>query len=237
MTTRTKRPKPTILMTPPGTAVFPFLNNPDRGEYAKDKEFGQWKTGLRLPLADPATQAFIASLEKAYSNQVAEVAAEETKKHKAEREAAGKPLGATRPFKSEFADDGRPTGFVQVNFKRAGGGRDKDDPSRTWVNTVALFDTKNQPIDRSRTRIGGGSKIIVAYSIGTFATDIGAGISLALHAVQVLERADAPTKDAAQYGFQQKDDGYVDDTGDTQNNTDAGAASADGAGASDDNDV
>jgi hypothetical protein len=230
MTTKQKRPKAVILMTPPGTAIFPYLNQPDRGKFAKDKENGDWKTGLRLALADPEVAAFIASLEAAYAANLARAEAEETPKETAQRVAQNKSLGATRPYKSEFADDGSPTGYVQVNFKRAGGGRDKADPTRTWVNTIGLFDTKNQPIDRTKVRIGGGSRIIVAYEINPFQTDIGAGISLRLHAVQVLERADAPTKDAAQYGFKQQDDGFVDDSGAAPMTTETADTSNEGDG-------
>jgi len=227
MTTKTKKPKAIILMTPPGTAVFPYLNQTDRGKYAKDKVNGDWKTGLRLPLADPEVKTFIASLEAAYAANLARAEAEETPKEKAEREAQNKPLGATRPYKNEFADDGSPTGFVQVSFKRRGGGQDPKDPTRTWLNVIGLFDSKNKPIDRSKTRIGGGSRIIVAYEVNPFQTDIGAGISLQLHAVQVLERADAPTKDAAQYGFQQQEDGFVDDSGDSPMTAESVATSGD----------
>lgn len=217
MVAKQKRPKVVTFLSPPGAAVFPYLNNPDRGQYAKNKEFGNWKTGLRLALADPEVKAFVASLEKAYADSVSSVESAETPKEKAER--GDKPLGASRPFKNEFDDAGNPTGYVVVNFKRSGGGRDEKDPSRTWVNNVGLFDAQNNKIDRARVRIGGGSRIIVNYSIDPFATQIGAGISLKLWGVQVLERMDAPERDAVQYGFQ-KQAGFVDDSEDAPDASD-----------------
>lgn len=227
MATKEKRPKAVTYLTPPGTAVFPYLNEPDRGQFAKNKEFGNWKTGLRLDLSNPAVSTFLAKLEEAYAASVAAAEAKETPKERAER--GNKSLGASRPFKSEFDDAGNPTGFVLVNFKRSAGGRDEKDPSRTWVTPIGLFDAKNNPIDRAKVRIGGGSRIIVNYSIEPFQTAIGAGISLKLFGVQVLERMDAPVKDAAQYGFQVQAEGFeVDDTPATESA---------GTGAAEDDDI
>lgn len=214
MSTKEKRPKPVILMTPPGTAVYPYLNNTDRGKFAKDKVNGDYKCGLRLLLADPAVKTFIDGLEAAYQMNLTQAAAEESPKEKAEREAANKPLGASRPYKNEFADDGTPTGYVLVNFKRRGGWQDPKDPTRNGLNVIGLFDSRNKEIDRTKVRIGGGSTVIIAYSLNAFDEEIGAGISLQLHAVQVLKRCDAPTKDAAQFGFKAQEDGFVDDSGD-----------------------
>jgi hypothetical protein len=215
MATKTKRPKLITYLTPPGQAIFPFLNTPDRGEYAKNKTHGNWRVRLRMNLSDPEVQAFIKSLEDAYSNALTAAEAEETPKAKAMREAENKALGASRPFKTEFADDGTPTGFVLVGFGRSAGGVDKKDPTRSWNTPMPLFDSQNRALDPAKVRIGGGSTLIVSYSILPFNEGIGAGISLQLQGVQVLERCDAPTKDAAQLGFKTRDGGYVmpDDTG------------------------
>jgi len=234
MPIKQKKPKLTKYLSPEGTAVFPYLNQPDRGEYCKQPEFGDWKTGLRLDLSKAEVKAFIESLEKAYQNAIGIAEAEEDPRSRAQREADGKTLGATRSWKPEFDDAGKPTGFAIVNFKRAGGGRDKNDNDRVWHNSVDLFDAKNNRIDRSKVRIGGGSRIIVCYGIKPFSTKIGTGISLVLLSVQVIQRMDMPEVAAEQYGFAPREDGFsvdttADDSGDSE-----GPASTDGGDEGDD---
>lgn len=219
--TKKKRQKQVIVMSPPGTAVYPYLNSPER-KFSKNLTHGDWKTGLRLKTSDQEVQDFLAKLNAAYDANLTAAVADEEPKAKAQRLTKHKlppdsdsllGLEADKAWKSEFDDAGQPTGYTIINFKRGAGGKDEDS-GEEYRTAIGLFDAKNTQIDPSKVRIGGGSTIRVAFSFNPFATGIGAGISLRLMAVQVLERRDAPTKSAVEYGFRESDGFTVpDDTG------------------------
>jgi hypothetical protein len=204
-TQQKKKEKRETLMSPVGTAMFPYLNKPapPYGN-AKDKP-PQWKVTLKLRKSEPEVQAFLADLQARYDKNLAEAELEETPKAKAERLKSKNPeLGADLPFKDEIDEQGQETGYALVNLKQGAYAVSQKTGER-WDFFVDLFDAKGTRIDRDKVRIGGGSKIIAAFEVSTFFTEIGAGLSLRLKAVQVLERVEGQGKDAAGYGFRQQD--------------------------------
>jgi hypothetical protein len=194
-----------------GKGGIPISSFPMR--LAAALEFGDWKIALRLSENDPATVKFLRTLQDAYDANLEEATAAEEPKARAQREKRGDKLGADLPFSSEFSDDGNPTGMVKINFKRKAGGRDEK-TGEVWRSRVDLVDAAGQRLDPVKVKVGGGSTVAVAFTINPFSTAIGAGISLRLEGVQVIERRDAPERSAEQLGFQKREGYvYVDDTG------------------------
>lgn len=227
-----KREKRETLYTPIGVAVWPSLNAPEKRFAKDDNPFGDWKTGLRMKADDPEVQAFLAMLQERYDASVAQAENDEEPKARAMREKKGKSLRADTPWHDEFDDAGKPTGFVILNLKRRAGGTDEatGEPYHTFID---LKDAAGNDIDRAKVRIGGGSRIRCAFGVNAFFTAaVGAGISLRLLAVQVIERQDAPARSYG--GFGKVEGGFTvqDDTGDdeTTGPMDSAAADTEGAG-------
>ena len=76
------------------------------------------------------------------------------------------------------------SGTLSVNFKMKASGVTKD--GKGWSRKPAIFNADLTPFEG--TDIGGGSKLVISYTPAPFFTKlIGAGLSLRLEAVQVIE--------------------------------------------------
>jgi hypothetical protein len=205
-----QKEKREVLMTPVGIAVYPYLNKPQPAHETATDKTPSWKVGIKLKRGDPAVDAFIADLQRRYDENLAEAEANETPKDRAKRLASKNPeLGADLPWKDDFDETGQNTGFVIINLKQKCSAIRKSDGEK-FDFFVDLFDAKGKRIDRNTVKIGGGSTICCAFEVGTFATGIGAGLSLRLKAVQVLERVEYQGRDATGYGFKPQDGFEVD---------------------------
>lgn len=207
MQTKKKREPRVTMTTPPGIAMWPALDKPETKFAKADKPWGHYKTAIRLKNGEPEVDKFMDTLQELYDAVVQKATEEETPKARAERLAAKKELAATPPWKQEFDEAGQPTGYTILNLKlEAEVHVDKGTPNeRFWKQAPDIFDAKLNPLDRTKVFIGGGSTIRASFEVGSFATGIGAGLSLRLQAVQVLNRVDRPTKDGAAHGFAQQD--------------------------------
>ena len=206
MTTQQKKKEKRITLTSPvGTAMFPYLNKPAPPFGGDPNKPTVWKVTLKLKKAEPAVQAFLADLQSRYDANLAEAELEETPKARAERLKSKNPeLGADLPWKDEIDEQGQETGYALINLKQGAWAQNKKTGER-WEFFVDLFDAKGARIDRDKVRIGGGSTICAAFEVSSFFTEIGAGLSLRLKAVQVLERVEGNGKDASGYGFKTQD--------------------------------
>lgn len=208
-----KRP---IHITPAGTALYPKLGEPD----TKFKAEGTYSVKLRLNGADADELIAIcdAATEEAYTDAIAEAKNERDKK---------KIKRADPSYTPEEDEDGNETGCMLFNFKMVASGISKKD-NKPWTRVCPVFDAKRKPIDPKKIKIGSGSIVKVAYDAMPFYTAaLGAGCSLRLEAVQVLELHEWGNKDAASFGFGEED-GY--DTVETTAGDDGTfAASEDGA--------
>lgn len=97
----------------------------------------------------------------------------------------------------------------------------------------ALFDATPKPIE---AEVWGGSEIKVNFCIGRFFTKlVGAGVTLYLNAVQVLQlRTRGMGGDAGAYGFQGDDEGYQADNAPAKADGEALEPKAEGAASADD---
>lgn len=200
--------KPT-LKTPTGTAVYPWLDTPD----TKYKAEGEYRTKLILPLE--AARGLIEEIDRQAEEAVraAKAAVVKTARNKKEEKALlerCKPAPA--PYRLIEDDDGNETGEVELSFKtKALVKPKKGDPFRV---KPAMFDARGNEI-KPPLPLRGGSKIKVAFQIIPFYTAmVGAGVTLRLQAVQVIEAVTTGGGgSAASFGFE-AEDGYEFDPND-----------------------
>jgi hypothetical protein len=188
----------TVLVSPRGIAVYPKLvGKPD--EY-QGKKF--WCTKLRLTAEQVAPiQTVVAT---ALAEHRARIAADINmkpldKKKKLEYADAS-------PISKELDKEGNETGFYVVAFKTNYEFKDKLGQLKT--TTVPIFDAKGTPIRPAS--IWGGSEIKVSYEPWPY--DSGSskniGVSLRIHAVQILKLVSGNGGSADGFGFQ-AEEGYV----------------------------
>lgn len=189
--------------TPVGAAVYPHLHGPDTK--FDPNGFGVYSTRVRFTgeAADEVVALLDAQYEKAYEEAVEEVMDKKGLKEKAAR---AKVKEGPEPYKMELDEDGEETGAVIVNFKMKAGGTRKD--GSTWQRKPAIFDASGKPVPVG-LKIGSGSSIRVSTDINRwYIPALGAGVSLRLNAVQVIElqtwgdmSAEAAGFDAVEGGF------------------------------------
>jgi hypothetical protein len=202
------------MTTPAGVAVFPHLAKPDIKFATAEKPHGHYRLGVSLPMADPATQKLIADLESIRDAGAAKAQAENPKK---------KIKLADLPWKPELDENDDETGNVIFNIKCAGGGVRKD--GTEYTRTVDVFDGKKNKLDPKKVGIGGGSTVRVAFEPSAFYVPaLGAGLTLRLEGVQVLQLVEYGRRDADSLGFESVEDGFDSSTGMTeQESADAGS--------------
>lgn len=171
----------TSIITPVGTAQYPWLNNPD----TKWHELGEYKVNLILDATD--AEAVIEAIDQ----ELKAVAA----KNKAKKRA---PL----PFTEELGDNGEPTGRYIFKCKSRNRMNKKGE---LWDRKPILVDAQGNKTDVS---IGGGSKLRLKLELYGWANSaLGAGVSLQIKAVQIIELEEFVKKefDSIEGGFE--DDG------------------------------
>lgn len=178
----TKQPRYT---SPKGTAKYPWLSVPD----TKFNPDGDYKVTLVLPIEE--ADSMIQFLDE-------QLAASEAK---AKKDNPGKKVKvADAPYKVDEEN-----GNIEVSFKLKA--RVNMQNGDSFEQRPALFDAKGKPLQD--VNVGGGSKIKVSYECVPFYTAlIGAGISLRLRAVQVIDLVEFSGGAAAgAFGFEEED-GY-----------------------------
>jgi len=160
---------------------------------------GHYKVTLRLstenalPLITLVDDAMIASLVQA----------------KKECPSRGKTIKATAEnlYRTALNHDAPETEDVLFRFSLLAKFTSKG-TGETRINRPELFDAKLKPLRPTKTSIGAGSIIKVAFEIrGFYIAYLGAGVSLRLRAVQVLRLIEPPASDAEAYGFTEEE-GY-----------------------------
>jgi hypothetical protein len=180
------KPKNPRYTTPAGVAQYPYLNKPD----TKFNPEGEYKVNLELNADDAAE--ICTFLDEQLAAAVA----------KAKKENPGKKIKeGTAGY-----DVNEDTGKVTLKFKLKAKVNTKSGDS--FDQKVVLFDAKGKPIT-SAPNIGGGSKVKVSYEVVPYYTAIaGAGVSLRVKAVQILELVEySGGASADAYGFGEED-GY-----------------------------
>ena len=170
--------------TPAGVAKYCWLTKPDTAFNSEN-----WK--VTLVLSKDAAKPLISKIEK------------ERKAHVAEEKAKNKKVKeAEPPFKPDMDEEGNPTGDMLFTFS-----------SKTSVKPrIPLFDAKRKPM-RKGVEVWNGSVIKVNGILFPYVAANGAGISLKLNAVQILELVSSGNG-AGGYGFEEED-GYEEEEEDT----------------------
>lgn len=172
--------------SPIGTAVYPRLNTPDT-KFDKD---GVYSVDLDLTDGKP-TNEFVAAIRKA---------ADEAYKAECEKRGGKKLKRAELPIK-ENEDGG-----LRIKFKlKAKAGNEE----RSWAQKPMLFDAQGNPL-QNPPNVGSGSTIRVSFELVPYFTAmVGAGVSLRMKAVQILDLKEyTPGDSFDSYGFKATD-GFV----------------------------
>lgn len=201
-------------VTEKGTAIFPYLIEPD----TKFNSDGEFKVKLKLaPDANLATAKgdnvgnFQYFLDELMEKSLA----------KAQKDNPDKKRIKTADDPYTFDDDGA----LLVNFKLKANVSTRE--GKTFQQRPALFDSKGKPFDGDE--LWGGSLVKVAFEAVPFYTAmIGAGITLRLKAVQVIELRQGGEASADSYGFGEEE-GYE--------SAEASKQDSDDYGFSDDDDI
>ena len=169
------------IVTPKGVLVYPHLNKADT-KFDKD---GVWRASLRLPKKEAE------NLMKDLTDKITANATAETQKRGKQVKAANNP----------FSDDGE--GNILFNFKmKASGTRNTGE---RWNQKPILYDSKGNIFDPKDKIIWGGTEAKVAFQpVPYFVGSIGAGVSLRLKAVQILNLVTGGA-DATSFGFKEED--------------------------------
>jgi hypothetical protein len=219
------RKKLPTFTTPKAATKWVTLNKPSTNFKAE----GEYQVVIILPEASDEAQALVSKLTEAHTAAVAAAKQELAKDPKKKAELKNMKV-ADLPFSKDLdKDTGDETGNLKFNFKAKASGVRKADKSE-WHFRPPVYDAKGKPMSDA-VKIFAGSVVKVAYQLNPFyTTKVGAGISLKLQAVQVIELRSGAGRDAAAYGFGQEDgfDSSDSEDGDT---TDQPAASAPASGA------
>lgn len=199
------KPKPIAKgTTPKGVLAFPFLNKPD----TKFKADGEYRTKLRL--GGEAAAELQKTIDAAYDAAVKQIKAEMTAKGGAEAAKAKKIKLADKPYKPAVDKDGNETGETEFTFKQKAKITAKN--GDVFEKKIDLFDAAKQRLSKD-VLVYGGTVAKVAFEAWPFFTaQVGAGVTLRLCAVQVIELKTGGARDADDYGFGEEGDGLPTDT-------------------------
>ena len=186
------RRKKELVTTAMGVLVWPHLNSPD---YEYD-EAGVYQTKLRLSGTD-------AKKLTAYCEKQREMAAAEAKEN-GKFKGKGKVPLADLPIKED--EDGN----LLFNFKMKAKGTTRN--GETFTREPKLFDAKGQPCNDAR--VGGGTVARISFESYRYYAKMvgGAGVSLRLEAVQIIDLHEWTSGRSAEgFGFDKEDGFSVDE--------------------------
>ena len=165
-----------------GEFVYPHLNKPD----VRFNEAGEYKVTLKVPSAK--AKEMMNSIDKAIESSIAD----------AEKESGKKVKTAPRPYTIEGDNV-----FFKFKMKATGVNRKTKE---NFSQKPVVLDSQKNPMP-STVSIWGGSKGKIAYQMRTYYVPaLGAGVTMQLKAVQVIELVEGGSK---QLDLFDKEDGYV----------------------------
>lgn len=193
-------------VTGKGVLVFPHLNAAD---YKFKKETGEYSTKHRQDSAEGAPLKAEIDALMLESVKVAEVAhakaiAEETDPTKKKKLMKFKVKMADNPP----YDEDEEAGTITFNFKMTASGTSRKTGEK-FTQAPLLVDAKLKTLDPAKVKIGGGSVAKVSYSAEMFPPTpvVGAGVTLRLYGVQILELKEW-SRDGASLGFDSEEGGF-----------------------------
>jgi len=185
--------------TPAGIAQYPYLTKPD----TKFNPDGEYK--LKLEVSDASGNAALVTFLDEQMEKSVELAKKDPKN-------AGKKIKVgDAPYNLD-----EDTGKLTLGFKLKAIVRPKT--GEPFEQRPAIFDAKGKPLQKD-AKIGGGSKVKVAYEVIPFYTAlVGASVSLRLKAVQVIDLVEfSGGASADAFGFGEEDGYEAEDNSATGN--------------------
>lgn len=176
------------MVTPPGVAVYPHLTTPD----TKFDANGVYKVSLSLTEEEAAP--LIEKVEEVQEEATGMIPP-------GKRQKLSDP-----PYYDEMDDQGQPTGRVIFKFKMKAKVNTKD--GRTLEMSPKLFDSEGTLMTDVESIWGGSVLRISADMIPFYVAAVGAGVSLRLKAVQIIDLKTGGGAGAESYGFEATK-GYV----------------------------
>ena len=202
--------KPDNITTPVGVAKYPRLNKPETEVNGKALDKPRYKVTLVLDESDAGVSELKERLEKLHAEAVA--VAEAARKKDPKRKA--KQLVVNPTIKPHLNDEGEEVeGKFEITAKTSAETKDGT------PKTVRMFDAKGKPV---KAKVGGGSRIKLSLTPDGYDSNLGAGLSLYLNAVQIIELKEFGGGNAGSYGFGEEE-GYTADE-----DSDSGDDSSDG---------
>jgi hypothetical protein len=175
--------------TPVGTLQYPALIEPD----TRFNPDGLFKTNIVIPAGDSADE-FEEALTAAKKSAIDLFA----------KESGGKKvkIAAAAPFERDENNN------LVVKAKLPA--RVETKSGKSWTQRPALFDSRGQKIPTDNLRIGSGTRARVALEIAPYNVPAtGAGISLRLRGVQIIELREPSGGRAEDFGFGAEEIGFV----------------------------
>lgn len=186
--------------TPKGKLLYPRLAGTADFKYNKA---GVWSTKQLLTAAEGAP--IVAAIDEAMAKALVE-AKELYVKAKAEYASLKNKAGKKPPKEPEMMDApyfvDEETGAVTLSFKMTASGKNRK-TQEEFTQKPVIFDSKGKPVTTD-LKIGGGTIGRVSYELVPFATALGAGASLRLKAVQIIELVEFGAN-SEYYGFDEEE--------------------------------
>lgn len=182
----------TNVTTPAGSLQWPALVEPDTRFEAN----GVYKTDIIIQPGDAADkfEEMLDGIKKDYLAYLL-------------RESGGKKV-RIHPSSAWERDD---AGNLVVKAKLAA--RVESKSKKVWTQRPALFDSKGQKLDTEGIRIGSGTTARLALEVNPYNIPAsGAGVSLRLRGVQIIELREYAGKSAQDFGFGAVETGFVSET-------------------------
>lgn len=206
--------------TSKGVAKFCYLNKPN------DKYKAEGEYSVQFTQTPEEAKPLVALIDAAMAESLKDAKAEFPKKKQIKQ--------ADAPYKKDTDQDGNETGLLSFKFKAVASGIRKEDKT-PWTFRPMLFDAKGGKIPAT-VQIWGGSVVRVSFEISPFYTEkVGAGVSLRMKAVKVLELRTGKGRDANAYGFGEAEEGY-EAAGEEGLHSDSAGASGNGSEAGENQD-
>jgi len=188
-----------VNVTPRGVFRYPRLNSPD----TRFRETGEYH--VQLVLAKDDAEDLITLVTEAHDDWYKRYVLEKKQLKANPRKKA------PYPFTVEVdPETGLETGNVIFKFKMSASGVSKR-TGQVWTRRPVVFDSKGVPINLDKVMIKGGSEGRIAFSFYEYEStpQQGAGVSLKIEAVQILELVTGDGNRSAQdFGFQ-VEEGYT----------------------------
>jgi hypothetical protein len=182
------------ITTPRGRAIYPHLTTPD----TKFNAAGEYHVKLAIPTA-LAEQALIPAIDKAYAEAQEAMLKEQQEKN------PKKKIGTLKEAPLPY--DTNPENDEETVIKLKSKASFTKDNGDVVTMRPAFFDAKGKPLPPD-TKIGGGSVLRVSFEpVPYFTATVGAGVTLRIKAVQVIELKEFGERSAEDYGFEQEE-GY-----------------------------